>query len=140
MKAAYLAFVPADTRDRLEDFTSRIPLGVLAIIGPPGTGKTDVLAMLTAASIQSGAIIGASAPSNSAVTVLLNRVSSWMHRMECINDFLVVRAYASHVEVDITKYFLKSGHQQSDWDSDPITRSTTWPTPCSAASGPRKGL
>lgn len=56
-------------------------------------------------SMQGGSTISASAPPNTAVTVLLNRTVGCMERMGILNDFLLVRAYASHVEAEVCKDF-----------------------------------
>lgn len=103
-------------RKRFGDFSRRFPNDILFVAGAPGTGKTTFLSQLVASRACAYKSISCFAPTNAAVTVFFDRYTSVMRQLEVEDDFLAIRAFPTHLEVDVVKHFLENHHGQDEWD------------------------
>ncbi|KAI0378890.1 P-loop containing nucleoside triphosphate hydrolase protein [Hypomontagnella monticulosa] len=101
-----------------EQFLHRVPCGVLLMKGPPGTGKTFVLARIIALQLARGEKVLATGPSNEAVDHLCNAVDAAMLAAGVTG--MRIRAYPLDQEVRALMRFAARRNAQP-WNVAPDT-------------------
>lgn len=104
-------------------FLGRVPCGLLAIIGAPGTGKTWLMAFIAIIRSVAGKKISCHAPTNAATSVFFHRYVNILQKNGWDHDYLAIRHYGAHLEVAIVIKFLLSQHDEEQWNTDPQYQS-----------------
>lgn len=107
-------------RIRFLDYIRRVPQGLLGLIGAPGIGKTEMISIIAAVRVIAWSKISCAAPSNAAVNAFYSRLITILGNLDYEQDFIVMRPYSTHIEIDITQRFLLAQHGQTQWDQDPF--------------------
>lgn len=115
----FLSIMLPDISPRFANHFRRVVGRILLVADAPGTGKTTFVAQLVAARVTARKSVSCFAPTNAAATVFFERFMRVLKQLDCHNHHLVIRGFATLLEVHLIVHFLRNGHGQREWDNDP---------------------
>ncbi len=111
-----LSLVGSKLRPTVKEHLSRVPQGLLNIVGPAGTGKTFLLGIVANMLFLAGKKVSACAPSQAAVDSLAVTASVVGSKVAAVP--LIINGHVVTRELQMVMHFLTHQHDQSDWNKD----------------------